>query len=178
VVHGVSPLFISFVNIVITGGWTLGTFVVSGWSGARERVALWSGPLMMIVGLAGVTATAQMPVLIVLTLAAFIQGIGAGTHNVHLLARTMAHAAPGEEGITASALPSVRSLGTAFGAAISGLLANVAGLGDAVEPVAVGNAITVVYGCALLPLSIAAMFMFRLVNLAPPARAAEEAAAS
>ena len=65
----------------------------------------------------------------------------------------------------------------AFSAATSGLLANIAGLGDAVEPTAVGNAITVVYGCALLPLSIAALFMFRLVSLGPSARAAEEAAA-
>ena len=178
VVHGVSPLFISFVSIVISGGWTVGTFLVSGWSGARERFALWVGPLLMIVGLVGVTATAQMPVLVVLTLAAFIQGFGAGTHNVHLLARTMANAAPGEEGITAAAMPSIRSLGTAFGAATAGLLANVAGLGDAVEPAAVGNAITVVYGFALLPLTVAALFMFRLVRLGAPARAAGEAAAS
>ena len=132
----------------------------------------------MIVGLIGVAATAQLPILIVLTLAAFVQGFGAGTHNVHLLARTMASAAPGEEGITAAALPSIRSLGTAFGAATAGLLANIAGLGDAAEAGAVGNAITMVYGFALLPLGVAALFTFRLVRLGAPARAAGEAAAS
>ena len=108
VVHGVSPLFISFVSIVLSGGWTVGTFMVSGWSGAKERLALTTGPLLMIVGLIGVAATAQLPILIVLTLAAFVQGFGAGTHNVHLLARTMASAAPGEEGITDAALPSIQ----------------------------------------------------------------------
>ena len=45
VVHGVSPLFINFVTIVISLGWSIGTFSVSGWSGARERIALWLGPL-------------------------------------------------------------------------------------------------------------------------------------
>ena len=40
VVHGVSPVFINIVNIVISLGWTIGTFSVSGWSGRRERFAL------------------------------------------------------------------------------------------------------------------------------------------
>jgi hypothetical protein len=43
---------------------------------------------------------------------------------------------------TAAARSSVRSIGTAFGAAIAGVVANVAGLGDATEPGAVGHAVT------------------------------------
>jgi MFS family permease len=165
VVHGVTPLLISFVSIVITMGWTIGTFAVSGWSGARERAALWVGPLLMIAGLGGMMLTAQTPALALLTLAAFVMGVGVGTHNVHLLARTMAAALKGEERITASAMPSIRSLGTAFGAALAGMLSTIAGLGDATEAQAVGNAVTFVYGFALLPLGLAAIFMFRLVRL-------------
>ena len=70
--------------------------------------------------------------------AAFVMGIGIGIYNVHLVARTMAGAAEGEQRITAAALTSIRSLGTAFGAAIAGVIANAAGLGDATEPQAVG----------------------------------------
>jgi hypothetical protein len=51
VVHGVSPIFINFVSIVISLGWSIGTFSVSGWSGARERVALFCGPLIAFTGL-------------------------------------------------------------------------------------------------------------------------------
>ena len=50
-----------------------------------------------------------------------------------------------EHGSTAASLSSVRSIGTAFGAAIAGVVANVAGLGDATEPGAVGHAVTAVY---------------------------------
>jgi len=165
IVHGVTPLLISFVGIVITLGWTVATFAVSGWSGARERFALWVGPLFMIAGLIGMTLTAQLPALAVFTLAAFVMGLGVGAHNVHLLARTMMAALKGEERITASAIPSIRSLGIAFGAALAGMLSTIAGLGDATEPIAVGNAVTFVYGAALLPLGLAAIFMIRLVRM-------------
>lgn len=174
VVHGVTPLLVSFVSIVITAGWTVGTFAVSGWSGARERFALWVGPLLMMAGLAGMTATAQLPMLVALTLAAFVLGVGVGTHNVHLLARTMAAADKGEERVTASAMTSVRSLGTASGAAMAGMLSSIAGLGDATGADAVGGTVTFIYGFNLAPLAIAALFMFWLVHLgrkAPPAEA-------
>jgi hypothetical protein len=37
VVHQVSPVVINFLSIVISMGWTTGTFTVSGWSGKRRR---------------------------------------------------------------------------------------------------------------------------------------------
>jgi hypothetical protein len=40
VVHQVSSVVINFLSIVISMGWTIGTFTVSGWSGKRERTAL------------------------------------------------------------------------------------------------------------------------------------------
>ncbi len=165
VVHGVTPLLISFVSIVISFGWTVGTFLVSGWSGPKERLALMTGPMFMFAGLAVITATAQLPMLATLTLGAFILGFGVGVHNVHLLARTMAAAVKGEERITASALPSIRALGTAFGAALAGMLSNIGGLGDATDPAAVGHAVTFVYGVELVPLALAVVFMYWLLRL-------------
>jgi hypothetical protein len=165
VAHGVTPLLVSLISMVVSAGWTAGTFAVAGWSGAKERFALWGGPLFMLAGLAGLTVTAEMPLLAVLMLAAFVMGFGVGTHNVHLLARTMAAAGKGEERITASAMPSIRSIGTATGAALAGMLSGIAGLGDATDPEAVGAAITFVYACGLLPLAFAALFMFRLVRI-------------
>jgi MFS family permease len=170
VVHGVTPLFISYVTITISFGWTVGTFAVAGWTGARERVALWAGPLLMLAGMAGMTATAQFPGLIVLTVSAFVLGLGIGCQNVHLVARTMAAAMRGEERITAAAMPSFRSLGTAFGAALAGMLSTIGGLGDATDATAVGNAVTVVYGFDLLPLVAAALFSFALARAGPPDR--------
>jgi MFS family permease len=168
VVHGVSPVFINFLSIVISIGWSVGTFSVSGWSGMRERLALWAGPLIALAGLVSLTLIALLPGLVMLAVSGFVMGIGIGVYNVHLVARAMGSAAPGEQRSTASALTSVRSLGTAFGAAIAGVVANAAGLGDAREPEAVGHAVTMVYMFCWIPFGLAVAFMIRFVRVALP----------
>jgi hypothetical protein len=45
------------------------------------------------------------------------------------------------------------------------VVANVAGLGDATEPGAVGNAITAVYMFCCMPFGLAALLMFRFVHV-------------
>jgi predicted MFS family arabinose efflux permease len=93
-------------------------------------------------------------------------GIGIGVYNVHLVARAMDSVTSEEHRTTAAALTSVRSIGTAFGAAIAGVVANVAGLGDASEPGAVGHAVTAVYMFCCIPFGLAALLMFRFVRIA------------
>jgi len=166
VVHQVSPVVINFLSIVISIGWTTATFIASGWSGRRERFALLSGPVIATTGLACLTAVALLPGLALMTLSAYVMGIGIGVYNVHLVARAMDSVAAAEHRSTASALTSVRSIGTAFGAAIAGVVANIAGLGDATEPEAVGYAITAVYVFCCIPFALAALLMFRFVRTA------------
>jgi MFS family permease len=168
VVHGVSPVFINVVTITISFGWTVGTFWVSGWSGARERAALWAGALLAFIAISAIAAVARMPGLEALVFAAFLMGVGVGVYNVHLVARTMEGAAKGEQRTTAAALSSVRSLGTAFGAAITGVIAHAAGLGDATQPDAVGHAVTVVYVFCCVPMGLAALFMLRFLKIGLP----------
>ena len=177
VVHRVSPVFINFLSIVISFGWSIGTFSVSGWSGARERLVLFSGPLIAFAGLVGLTLCALLPGLAMLTMSAFVMGIGIGVYNVHLVARAMESAASGEQRSTASALTSVRSLGTAFGAAIAGVVAHAAGLGDATEPAAVGHAVTAVYLFCWIPFGLNAVLMVRFLRVSLPKPAAIPATA-
>jgi hypothetical protein len=80
----------------------------------------------------------------------------------------MGSAAQGEQRSTASALTSVRSLGTAFGAAIAGVVANAAGLGDARDPEAVGHAVTMVYLFCWIPFGLAAVFTIRFLRITLP----------
>lgn len=165
VVHQVSPVVINFLSIVISMGWTTATFTVSGWSGKRERFALASGPVIATAGLACLTAVALLPGLALMTMSAFVMGIGIGVYNVHLVARAMDSVASAEHRSTAAALTSVRSIGTAFGAAIAGVVARIAGLGDATEPGAVGHAVTAVYMFGCVPFGLAALLMFRFVRI-------------
>ena len=66
---------------------------------------------------------------------------------------------------TASASTSVRSIGTAFGAAIAWVVANISGLGDATEPGPFGHAVTAVYMFCCIPFGLAALLMFRFVRV-------------
>jgi MFS family permease len=168
VVHDVSPIYINFLTIMISFGWTVGTFAVAGWSGARERVVLWVGPLIAFAALVAITYLAQRPGVEAITVCAFLMGVGVGVYNVHLVARTMESAAQGEQRTTAAALSSVRSLGTAFGAAFAGVIAHTAGLGNATEPEAVGHAVTTVYVFCCIPLALSALFMFRFLRIGVP----------
>jgi predicted MFS family arabinose efflux permease len=104
-------------------------------------------------------------------------GIGIGIYNVHLVARAMETAAPGEQRSTASALTSVRSLGTAFGAAIAGVVAHAADLGDATEPAAVGHAVTAVYLFCWVPFGLNMVLMIRFLRVSLPRPAAIPATA-
>jgi MFS family permease len=168
VVHGVSPFFINFVTILISLGWTIGSLSVSGWSGDRERFVLWFGLVIAIVGACCISVTTQMPLLPVLAAGAFLMGLGTGIHNVHLIARTLAYAPPGEEKLTAAAIPSVHSLGTAFSAALAGLLAAIGGLTDVTDPAIVGPAINFVYAFNIIPMALAALLMARFARIAVP----------
>jgi MFS family permease len=178
VVHGVSPLFVNFVTITISAGWTMGTFISSGWSGDRERLAILAGPVLAFAALAAITATAAIPPLAFLTMAAFALGIGTGIYNVHLVARTLEAATQsGEQRTTAAALSSVRSLGTAFGAAFAGVIAHAAGLGDATNPAAVAHAVSTVYSFCCIPMALAVMLVLRFLRIAVPRAAAAAAPA-
>jgi hypothetical protein len=64
---------------------------------------------------------------------------------------------------TASNWSSVHSIGTAFGAAIAGVVANVDALGNAAEPGGVGNAAVYMFCC--IPFGLAALLMFRVVHI-------------
>ena len=128
--------------------------------------------MIAFTGLVLLTSFALLPGLAMLAVSAFVMGIGIGVYNVHLVARAMesggTSATGGEQRSTASALASVRSLGTAFGAAIAGVVANTAGLGNATEPDAVGHAITAVYLFCWIPFGLAAIFMLRFLRVAVP----------
>ncbi len=165
VVHGVNPLIINFLTIVISVAWTIGAFVASGWSGGREKFAFIFGPWLMVASLIVIAALAQLPMLPIMTGACFAMGLGVGMHNVHLVSRLLSAAPAGEERTIAGALPSIRSLGIAFGAALAGILSNIAGLDDVTDPEIVGRAVTFIYAANVLPLIVAAFFMMRFARL-------------
>jgi MFS family permease len=173
--HGVTPLAAGYANASLAVSWTLASFLTAGWRGRAETATIVGGPLialLAIIGLAlGVTTLSP---LLTCVLTGLI-GFGIGGCNLHLVAQTMRIAEPGFESLTASSIPTIRSLGISFGAAIAGLIANTAGLAGGVTVDTVAAAATWVYGATILAPGVSLLLALRVVRLR---RMATEAAPS
>jgi MFS family permease len=177
VLHGIPPLFVGSVNALMSISWSISATLVVGLHGGAERRAMAAGPLCLLAGSAGLAAATWFSgSLALVTALAVAVGFGIGFINVHILAKVMAAALPGEESVTASSLSTIRSLGMAFGAAIAGTVANLAGLEETVSLEAVRAAATGVYLFNLLPLALAFAVILRFFR-ASARRAAAGAAA-
>jgi len=76
----------------------------------------------------------------------------------------MSVAQEGEEGITAAAMPTIRALGVAFGAAAAGLVANSAGLDESTSRETIYRVAAWVLGFTALIPAFAAFICYRAVG--------------
>ncbi len=163
--HGVSPLAAGYANASLAVSWTLASFLTAGWRGRAETTTIIGGPLIALLGVIGLAAgVTTLSPLLSCVLTGFI-GFGIGACNLHLVAQTMRIAEPGFESLTASSIPTIRSLGISFGAAIAGLIANTAGLGSGVTVQTVAAAATWVYGATILAPAVSFVLAMRVVRL-------------
>src|SRR5919201_367223 len=129
------------------------------------RVAVVLGPLVMVGGGVGLAASIAHGPLPLLGLCVSLLGAGIGVCFAHISSWSIAAAHPGESILTASSIPTIQSLGIAFGAAIAGLAANTAGLATDVPLATVTAAATWVYRLGMIAPSILAVLAWRLVWL-------------
>jgi predicted MFS family arabinose efflux permease len=163
-VHGVTPLFAGGFNMLMSIMWSIGAAAVAGTVGRRQRVSMVIGAAFMAIGAAGLAiGTAEAPTWVVAVFASFV-GLGIGANNVILFNWVMSHASKGEETLTASSLPAIRSIGVAFGSALSGVIANSAGLTETADAASVARAVDWVYGFDVIPALLATALTVRLVT--------------
>ena len=91
-------------------------------------------------------------------------GLGIGATNVLMTNYGMGVAREGEEAITAGSMPTIRSLGVAFGAAAAGLVANSAGLDEGMSKETVYRVAAWVLGFTALIPAIAALICLRATS--------------
>ncbi len=164
-VQGLPPLYVGAANGCLSLGWSVGSAIVVGWSGGRERAAMIGGPALFGVALAWLAADMTNASLTMILAVVAVVGIGMGMYNVLVVAKTMAVARAGEENITSSSLVTVRNLGVAFGSAAAELVANTAGLTTTAGPAPVTHAVRWVFIADLLPVAAAILLVLRLVQL-------------
>jgi len=133
--HGHSPLAAGYLTAAMAGGWSAGSLLSSGRSGAGADRMLRAGPVACTLGLVALAlllpslgdlgAGFETP-LIAVALAAV--GLGVGIGWPHLVTRVMLLAPKGEEGLASASITTIQLYGMAVGAAVAGLVANAAGL--------------------------------------------------
>lgn len=160
VLHHQSPLAAGYLAALMAAGWTLGSLASAGASGNGIRRAILAGPIL---GLAGMVTLAvlmrtesaggwQSMTPICLALVAI--GLGVGLAWPHLLTRVFQVASAGEQDLAAASITTVQLFATALGAALAGMVANLAGLTDPGGIVGTASAAGWLFGVfALAPLS-------------------------
>ncbi len=161
VLHGVTPLYVGYLSLAFSLGWTAGSLIVSGWSGRLEHFGSVAGMVLTAVCIAVMAVEMVDGSLTLITIVITVAGVGIGATNVVSTAWGMAVARAGEESVTASSMATIRSLGVAFGAAGAGLVANAAGLRTGTDPETVAGVAVWVLGLTVVPPALAALFALR-----------------
>jgi len=134
VLHAQTPLLAGYLAVITSIGWTLGSILSSGNQGRRAEKAVRLAPMLTLAGM--VLLALLMPpasrgewqVLAPLSVAFLLVGGGVGISWPHLLTRIL-HAAPrDEQDLASAAITTVQLFATALGAALAGMVVNLAGL--------------------------------------------------
>jgi MFS family permease len=176
ILHGASDEAAGYAVTALALSWTIASMMTSHIHGQMAMRSIVIGQGLCLVGLSGMAlAITDLPFSVIVALNVVV-GAGLGSSNLHLVEASMRHAPPGEQTTTAGAIPTIRSLGIAFGSAGAGVIANEAGLTDALAYGDVARATQWVLGIGVLaPLfaMICAMRFVRMLAVQPKAVAAD-----
>ncbi len=164
--HGVPDLWIGYFNMLMSFAWSASSIAVAHLAGrSARRFAMLSGFALSIFGLGGIAVGVDGAGLVWHGAMAVVVGLGIGLANVIAITWIMSISAPGEESLTASAVPALRSLGLAFGAASVGLIANAGGLGATAGPAEVSTALVWVFGLSAIAPAAGLLLVWRTFSL-------------
>lgn len=180
--HGQGPLAAGYIVALVAVGWSTGSIICSGWTGARARILLVGGPTLLALAavalaifIGRVNIEGSIWPLLPIGAALLCMGWGIGATWPHLLTRLFQAAPAGEKDLTSAAITMVQLFASGLGAALGGMIVNLAGLSTATE---VNEAVAPAYWLyglfALAPLLVIPMAL--VVTRTEVARAEAQAA--
>ncbi len=176
VLHGVSDEVAGYAVAALALSWTIASMTTSHIHGTGAMRSIVIGQGLCLIGLGGMAlAITDLPFAVIVALNVVV-GAGLGSSNLHVVEASMRHAPAGEQTTTAGAIPTIRSLGIAFGSAGAGVIANEAGLTDALAYQDVARATQWVLSIgALAPLfaMLCAIRFVRMIGRQPKVIAAD-----
>jgi MFS family permease len=165
VLYGVSLLQAGYITALLSIAWTITALYSASLLDRWVRVGIVLGPLVIVSGSVGLAAAIAHGPLLLLGLCVALLGAGIGVCFAHISSWSIAAARPGESILTASSIPTIQSLGIAFGAAIAGLVANTAGLATDLSLATITAAATWVYRLGIIAPLVLAVLAWRLMWL-------------
>ena len=165
VLYGVSLLEAGYITALLSIAWTIMALYSASLLGRRVRLVIMLGPLLILCGVVGLAVYVAQGPLLLLGVCVSLIGAGIGVCFAHISSWTIAAARLGEGVLTASAIPTLQSLGIAVGAAVAGLAANTAGLATDISPATVAAAATWVYWLGIIAPAALTVLAWRLVWL-------------
>jgi len=133
-IHNFSPLKAGYLTVLIALGWSLCSIAFSGLNPSYVKMIILTGPVLVFAGLAGLSwmvpdaANANGAGFILMCLLLVFIGAGIGMGWSHILTQVLSSAPKGEEEKASASISTVQLLGTTFGSAIAGLIANFSGI--------------------------------------------------
>lgn len=137
VLHGVTPLVSGYLTALVALGWTFAAFFSGTLSGRRANTAIVAGCVIEMVAVASLTIflatdnqSGNLAVLGPAVIGMFLMGFGVGLGWAHLVTKVLSLVGNSEQDKASAAISTVQSLGSAFGAAVAGVIVNSTGLVD------------------------------------------------
>ncbi len=139
--HGYPAVAGGFMSALSALSWTTASLLCASATGARARMLVVIGPVMMTAGVACTGPALESGSLIAIAAAIAFTGAGIGLAWPHLGALLIATADESERDAAGSFISTVQMFAAAFGSALVGMIANAAGMGRAIDdPVAIADA--------------------------------------
>ena len=117
----------------------------ASWKGQKVKLAIIGGGFLIFFGAVGLVLFAVKGPIILIILSFGLIGFGIGFSNIHVMSLTIDCAETGDSALVASSIQTMRNMGLAFGSAIAGLIANIAGLTEDAEVEVLSRAVNLIH---------------------------------
>ena len=145
VVHNQTPIIAAYISATLSFCWIIAALTSASWKGQKVKLAIIGGGLLMVFGAIGLVLFAVDGPIILIILSLGLMGFGIGLSNIHVMSLTIDCAEEGDSALVASSIQTMRNMGLAFGSALAGLIANIAGLTEGAEAVVISRAVNLIH---------------------------------
>jgi MFS family permease len=169
VLHAVTPLVSGYLVALLALGWTAAAFTTASLKGRHANQVILVGAAieavataLLVITLARYNPQSNVLLLAIATVFIFLMGFGIGMGWAHLVTHVLHLAPAGETDKASAAITTMQALGSAFGAALAGIIVNTTGL---VEPGGTEGALTAarwLYSLLALPAALAILLTLKL----------------